>query len=269
MRVQELRRPRPRSVGSSGRGGRAALEAVGGPPVAHDRLAVPPLGVCGPLAREVAGRDRNVGVEPAEDRLHRIEQDVRDRHVGCRERSESASTSRATSSTPLAAAFATVVSTATGSTSTQVIGRKPRRGPRRSRGRPSRSRRRAAPHLARDSASSSTQSRVVACAPVPNARPGSMATAREGSGGASHGGPIQIPATSTAGGTRARRPPSRPRPVRRSRPAGARAWSRARRRPRRRRARRRPRRPAPRSRAARARRTRRVPPRRVRWASAP
>ena len=46
-------------------------------------------------------------------------------------------------------------------------------------------------------ASSSTQSRVVGCAPVPNARPGSITTARSGSGGVSHGGPSHRPATST------------------------------------------------------------------------
>ena len=44
---------------------------------------------------------------------------------------------------------------------------------------------------------SSRQSRVVACAPVPNARPGSITTATTSAGGSSHGGPIQQRPTRT------------------------------------------------------------------------
>ncbi len=43
----------------------------------------------------------------------------------------------------------------------------------------------------RSSSSSSRQSRVEGCAPVPNARPGSITTVRASEGGASHGGPTQ------------------------------------------------------------------------------
>ena len=47
------------------------------------------------------------------------------------------------------------------------------------------------------SASSSRQSRVVACAPVPKARPGSITTVSAPCGGGSHGGPIQSRPTAT------------------------------------------------------------------------
>ena len=85
-------------------------------------------------------------------------------------------------------------------------------GPPRSRARPSRSRRRAGCH-ARGRASSSTQSRVVGCAPVPNARPGSITTAGRSTAAAPTAGRSRPRPRRRGGGTPARRPPS---PMRRA-----------------------------------------------------
>ena len=58
--------------------------------------------------------------------------------------------------------------------------------------------------------------RVVGCAPVPNARPGSTTTASSPAGGVDHGGPIQRPPAAPGDGTPSSGPPS---PARRARPA--------------------------------------------------
>ena len=94
------------------------------------------------------------------------------------------------------AAFRAVASTACGSWSTRDAPARSRASPPRSRARPSRSRRRAGSPRS-SSPSSSRQSRVVGCAPVPNARPGSMTIAIAPAGGCSHGGPTQSGPTRT------------------------------------------------------------------------
>ena len=67
-------------------------------------------------------------------------------------------------------------------------------------------------------ARSSMQARVVGCAPVPNARPGSTTTAGSPAGGGSHGGPIQSPpARARGGGTAFQRSSHPPRRARRAR----------------------------------------------------
>ena len=97
--------------------------------------------------------------------------------------------------TPLSAAFRSVASTACGSKSNASTGSKPsfaaaiERTPE---PQPTSS------TLPRSSpASSSRQSCVVGCPPVPNARPGSITTAIAPSSGSSHGGPIQSEPTRT------------------------------------------------------------------------
>ena len=101
-----------------------------------------------------------------------------------------------------------------------------RASPPRSRARPSRSRRRAGSR-ARAVGSSSRQSRVVACAPVPNARPGSITTALDARRAASPTAARPRAARrAPAGGSRASAPPSRP-PRRRRAPRRTRAQSRS------------------------------------------
>ena len=86
-----------------------------------------------------------------------------------------------------------------------------RASPPRSRGRRSRSRRRAGSRLG-TSSSSSRQSRVVACAPVPNARPGSITTGdRVRRRAAPTAARPRAARPAPAGGTRASGPPSPPR----------------------------------------------------------
>ena len=109
--------------------------------------------------------------------------------------SRSTSTRRASISTPFALAVAVATSTASRSRSTACTGANPSRT--------------AAiattpePHpassrLPRSSlASSSMHARVVGCAPVPNARPGSTTTELSPSGAGNHGGPIQSPPACT------------------------------------------------------------------------
>ena len=146
-------------------------------------------------------------VEPGEDLLHRREQHVRDGDVRAGSSSDSPSSTVASSTTPLTAAFAIVVSTATGSLSTARIGSNPRRAaaidstpdPQPTSSSDPRS----------DVASSSTQRRVVGCAPVPKARPGSITTAGSPGSGCSHGGPIQSP-PARAGRWNARQASSQP-----------------------------------------------------------
>ena len=121
-------------------------------------------------------------VEPRGRGLDELERDVRHGEPGGRERLlPRASRRRASTSTPLAAAFSRVTSTATSSTSTATTGAKPSfaaaiemtpepqptssSDPRRS------------------SSRSSSESRVEGCAPVPNARPGSITTASASAGG--------------------------------------------------------------------------------------
>ena len=102
---------------------------------------------------------------------------------------------RGSTSTPFAAAFAASPRPRSASTSTASTGAKPSFAaaiastpePQ-----PTSSR------LPRGSSSSSSrQSRVVGCAPVPNARPGSITTAIASAGGSSHGGPTQSGPTRT------------------------------------------------------------------------
>src|SRR4029079_15216585 len=69
-----------------GPGSKAAPEAVGRPAVELDGFHVLPACMGGPLAGEVAGRDRLACVETQENPLDRAEQDVRTRHIGHRER---------------------------------------------------------------------------------------------------------------------------------------------------------------------------------------
>src|SRR5881275_3734219 len=91
--------------------------------------------------------------------------------------------------TLFAAALARVVSSDTSSMSTACTGANPRFAPATERTpdpQPTSSR-----LVGSTACRSSRQSRVVACAPVPNARPGSITTATASGGGSSHGGPTQ------------------------------------------------------------------------------
>ncbi len=110
--------------------------------------------------------------------------------------SRSTSARATSSSTPFARAVSAATSTATvveidGADRSEPEPRRPRQ-----RRHPSRSRRREG-FRARAAASSSMHARVVGCAPVPNARPGSTTTASSPAGGAIHGGPIQSPPART------------------------------------------------------------------------
>ena len=109
--------------------------------------------------------------------------------------SRSTSACATSSSTPFARAVSAVTSTATSSRSTARTGAKPRRAAATATTpdpQPASSR------LPRSSpARRSMHARVVGCAPVPNARPGSTTTASSPAGGAIHGGPIQIPPART------------------------------------------------------------------------
>ena len=92
-------------------------------------------------------------------------------------------------STPLTFAFSRAESSATSSRSTAVIGSKP------SFAAAIESTPEPQPTSSRLAGSASCrksrQRRVVACAPVPNARPGSITTGTRSAGGDSHGGPTQ------------------------------------------------------------------------------
>ena len=143
------------------------------------------------VGRQVAGGDRGPRVESREDPLDRGEQHVRDDDVCARQLVQLAVEERRLDATLLTAAFAIVVSTATGSLSTARIGSNPSREaaiestpePQPTSSSEPRS----------DRASSSMHRRVVGWAPVPNARPGSITTAGSPGPGCSHGGPIQSP----------------------------------------------------------------------------
>ena len=120
-------------------------------------------------------------------------------------------------STPLTRAFSRVASTRE-----RVVVDAERPAPTRawrprSRGRRSRSRRRRAARAGSSASSSSRHSRVVACAPVPNAWPGSMTTSTGATSALTSGVPRRPHVQrgrrrSTGRGTRASGPPSRRRP---------------------------------------------------------
>ena len=134
----------------------------------------------------------------------------------------SASSSRASSATPFRAALRVAASTAAGSTSTATTGAKPS----------------TAAAIATTpepqpisrmlcgsiSATSSRHRRVVACAPVPNARPGSMTTGTTSPGGRSHGGPIHSGPTRT-GRWNSRQRSSQPASTSSTRAPGGASWS--------------------------------------------
>ena len=106
--------------------GSAPFEEVGGPAAAVRRSTAAPSRRRSAVALEVAGDDRADGSrEPGQQRLDDVERDVRDGDLGRRQRvGERVGEARATS-TPFAAAFVRVTSTAVPSTSTADTGPKP------------------------------------------------------------------------------------------------------------------------------------------------
>jgi hypothetical protein len=123
-------------------------------------------------------------------RLDRAGLDVREDDVG-REQIGRASTRRTSMSTAFASAVPRATSTATGSESIATTGPNPSFAAATARTpEPQPASRRLAGSI-RDS--SSMHARVVGCAPVPNARPGSTTTAVSPAGGGIQGGPIHNP----------------------------------------------------------------------------
>ncbi len=170
---------------------------------ARDAATLAPPAVAG----QVAGRDREARVEPHEDLLHRLEQHVRDGHVCARKRVGLAVEHCRLQHDPVDGGVRDRRLDRDRIVVDGLIGPNPSRA--------------AAtdstpePHPTSSSeprsepASSSIQSRVVGCAPVPKARPGSITTAGSPASGRSHGGPIQSPPT-RAGRWNARQASSQP-----------------------------------------------------------
>ena len=148
---------------------------VGGPTLGLAPALSPVAGELRRLRRQVAGDDDPVAFEALRDRPVDVERHVDDRGVGRRQRLGERVRLPDVDRTWFAAAFRSVASTASGSRSIASTGPKPSLA--------AAIERTPDPHptssrLPRgDSRSSSRQRRVVACAPVPNARPGSITTA--------------------------------------------------------------------------------------------
>ena len=135
-------------------------EPVCSPAVQLDAIAWNPAGDGRPLADEIPRCDRDPRRRAGRGSARRARAARwRPRRRQTAARPVRRRDIRASTSTPFAAAFAIVVSTATGSLSTAITGPYPS-ARRRSRARPTRTRHRAASH-AQSSASSSTQRRVV------------------------------------------------------------------------------------------------------------